>query len=330
MPAVLALVAAFIFGSADFIGGFAAKTLRSLAVTAVSALSGLLAMVVVALVARPVWHPDDVLWAALSGVSSVAAVALLYGCLAIGPMSILSPLGAVVAAIGPVLWGLLVNGEQLTGMTLAGLALALTATVLVGFIPGQKVVRPTLRGVLMAIGSGLGIGVFMIVMSGTHADAGVAPLIVNRGVNALLCSLFVVGVMIAARRRGQRATSALVASGPQLGATPSGRADLEHARPDHAPRGLGAGDPHAGAMRLVAIGALWATVGGVVDAIANALTIIALRSGDLGIVAALTSMYPAGTILLAAVVLRERIAPVQWAGLVLALLAAVLFALPAP
>ena len=314
MPAVLALVAAFIFGSADFIGGFAAKTLRSLAVTAVSALSGLLAMVVVALIARPVWHPDDVLWAALSGVSSVAAVALLYGCL----------------AIGPVLWGLFVNGEQLTAMTMAGLALALTATVLVGFIPGQKVVRPTLRGVLMAIGSGLGIGVFMIVMSGTHADAGVAPLIVNRGVNALLCTLFVVGVMVAARRRGRRAASALVASGPQLGATPSGRADLEHARPDQAPTAPGAADPHAGAMRLVAIGAAWAAVGGVVDAVANALTIIALRSGDLGIVAALTSMYPAGTILLAAVVLRERIAPVQWAGLALALAAAVLFALPAP
>lgn len=327
MPAVLALVAALIFGAADFIGGFAAKSLRSLAVTALSALSGLAAMVVVALIARPVWHPDDVLWAALSGVSSVAAVALLYGCLAIGPMSILSPLGAVVAAIGPVLWGLFVNGERLTTMTMVGFALALTATVLVGFIPGEKVVRPSLRGVLMAIGSGLGIGVFMIVMSSTHADAGVAPLIVNRGVNALLCTLFVVGTMIVARRRGRHASSALIASGPQLGAMPSGRADLEHARPDRAP--AVPADAHTAAMRLVAIGAAWAAVGGVVDAVANALTIIALRSGDLGIVAALTSMYPAGTILLAAVVLRERIAPVQWVGLVLALAAAVLFAMPA-
>jgi drug/metabolite transporter (DMT)-like permease len=38
-------------------------------------------------------------------------------------------------------------------------------------------------------------------------------------------------------------------------------------------------------------------------------------------------MYPAGTIILAAVVLRERIAPVQWVGLVLAIAAAGMLAL---
>ena len=49
--------------------------------------------------------------------------------------------------------------------------------------------------------------------------------------------------------------------------------------------------------------------------------LLALRMGDLSIVSALTALYPAGTILLAAIVLRERVAAVQWIGLALALAA---------
>ena len=78
----------------------------------------------------------------LAGVFGVVAVGLLYACLAIGPMSILSPLTAVVSAIAPMLWGLLVNGETLAPLGYLGLGVALVAVVLVGFIPGEKVVRP--------------------------------------------------------------------------------------------------------------------------------------------------------------------------------------------
>ena len=60
------------------------------------------------------WAPADVAWGALAGAFGVVAIALLYACLAIGPMSILSPLTAVVSAIAPMLWGLFVNGETLS------------------------------------------------------------------------------------------------------------------------------------------------------------------------------------------------------------------------
>jgi drug/metabolite transporter (DMT)-like permease len=65
----------------------------------------------------------------------------------------------------------------------------------------------------------------------------------------------------------------------------------------------------------------------VLDAIANILLLLGIRAGDLAVAAVLGAMYPAGTIILAAIVLRERIAPVQWAGLALALAAAGLLAL---
>jgi drug/metabolite transporter (DMT)-like permease len=93
-----------------------------------------------------VWAPADVAWGAVAGAFGVIAIALLYACLAIGPMSILSPLTAVVSAIAPMLWGLLVNGETLSAIGYLGLGVALVAVVLVGFIPGERVVRPSARG----------------------------------------------------------------------------------------------------------------------------------------------------------------------------------------
>ncbi|MFE4726263.1 EamA family transporter [Microbacterium sp. NPDC056736] len=63
------------------------------------------------------------------------------------------------------------------------------------------------------------------------------------------------------------------------------------------------------------------------DAAANALILLALRTGDLAVVSALTALYPAGTIILASVVLRERVAAVQWVGLGLALTAGGLLAI---
>lgn len=60
-----------------------------------------------------------------------------------------------------------------------------------------------------------------------------------------------------------------------------------------------------------------AAAGGL-DVAANILYLLASRRGLLSLVAVLTSLYPASTVLLARVVLRERLWRVQAAGLVLA------------
>ena len=63
---------------------------------------------------------------------------------------------------------------------------------------------------------------------------------------------------------------------------------------------------------------------GALDMLANALYLIAVRQGPLGIVATLASLYPASTVLLARVVLGERLRPVQSVGLACAAAAVVL------
>nr|WP_217422837.1 DMT family transporter [Streptomyces sp. 8P21H-1] len=66
---------------------------------------------------------------------------------------------------------------------------------------------------------------------------------------------------------------------------------------------------------------------GVLDSVANLLFLFAARSGDLAVVAVITALYPAGTVLLARSVLAERIHRRQLIGLGTAAVAVSLLAL---
>jgi drug/metabolite transporter (DMT)-like permease len=200
-------------------------------------------------------------------------------------MSILSPLTAVISALVPLGFGL-ARGEELGTLGFVGLGLALVAVVLVGFVRESGAVRPTLPGVLMAIGSGAMIGTFLVLIDLAPDDSGLVPLLLNRGVNALIMLVVIGFLVLRMRGTGQTGTGRTLATG---------------------------------GVRL-------AMLGGVVDAFANSLLLLGVRIGDLSVIGVLTALYPAGTILLASTVLKERIAPVQWAGLALALVATALLA----
>ena len=291
LTAVFALCGAVVYGSADFLGGLAAKRISAIVVTAVAATSGLIVLLLVLPFIAGQWSASAVFWGALSGVTGALAITLLYASLAIGPMSILSPLTAVVSAIVPMTAGLL-GGERFLLIGYWALGLALIAVVLVGFVPERGAVRPRPVGIIMAIGSGTLIGTFIILIDQTPADSGIVPLVMNRFVSGgIMFAVVGLGALRSLRRR---------------------RADRPAARAD--PTNLKTG------VRL-------AVACGVIDVTANLLLLLGLRLGDLSVVSVLTAMYPAGTILLAAVVLRERIAPVQWLGLALALTAAGMLAI---
>ena len=65
-------------------------------------------------------------------------------------------------------------------------------------------------------------------------------------------------------------------------------------------------------------------VAGTIDMLANALYVLAARQGPLSIVVTLSSLYPASTVLLARLILRERLSNLQVTGVVCALAAVVL------
>jgi len=303
LTVLIGLTSALVYGAADFLGGTASRRISPVRVTAVAALTGL-AVMLLAVATVPAfsgyWSGDVIVLGALSGVTGAVAIGLLYACLAIGPMSILSPLTAVVSAIVPLSIGL-VAGERLQTIGYVALGLALVAVVLVGFVPEKGAVRPSLRGVLMAIGSGVSIGVFLVIIDQTPDDSGLVPLVVNRAVTAAI--MFSAVGLLAAVAFFRRSTSV---------AEPGTVAE-----PVEAPRPAGTWLP---GLRL-------AIACGIVDAVANAGLLLGVRIGELSIMAVLTALYPAGTIILAAVVLKERIAPVQIVGLVLAVAAGAMLAL---
>jgi len=291
LTVVVGLASAFVFGTADFLGGLTAKRLGPVLATGLASAVGLIVFLLLAIAIPGRLSAEALGYGAVSGVCGAIAIGLLYACLAIGPMSILSPLTAAVSAVVPVAVAV-VRGETISWLGWIGLALGVVAIVLVGFVKEEGAVRPSLRGVIMAIGSGIMIGTFLIVIDLAPDDSGVWPMIANRGTNAvvMLALAGVLAAVAAARRRGD------------------------------APR-------TATDRRVVRIGLALAAACGVVDAIANGGLLWGVRIGDLSVMGVLTALYPIGTIVLARFVLRERIAPVQYAGLVLAIAAGALLAL---
>jgi len=283
----LGLLAALGFGAADFAGGLAAKRLHTLAVTGAVAFVGLIVLGTTSLLLQDEWSVEGAFWGAMSGVTGVAAIGLLYACLARGPMSILSPTTAVLSALVPMTYGL-IRGEGLSPWVYPALGLALVAVVLVGFVPDERAIRPTPTALLMAIGSGVLIGLFYIFIDLAPDSSGITPLVANRILQFTLVGLILLVVVLA-----------------------KGRGFL--IKPS--------GDPWPWS-RVV-----WVLVaGGILDALSNIAVLTGFRVGEVTIVAVLTALYPAGTILLASVVLHERIQRVQWVGLGLALIASMLLA----
>lgn len=72
-------------------------------------------------------------------------------------------------------------------------------------------------------------------------------------------------------------------------------------------------------------GLAWLVIaGGVLDVLANVLYLLSTRYGSLAVAVTLSSLYPASTVLLARIVLRERLSRLQALGMVGALVAVVL------
>lgn len=186
MAALLAMLAAISWGSGDFLGGRASRSLHVVSVTATAQIVSLpLLAVATPLVGASVDLADLVI-PGLGGALGASGLVLLYNGLANGRTAVIAPVTGLVAAAGPTLWGA-ARGESVSAPATAGLAIGLAAIVAISTESGATATRwSTRRSVLVALLSGLGFAAFIVALDTAPDDAGIAPVLAARLVSVPL------------------------------------------------------------------------------------------------------------------------------------------------
>ena len=196
MAIVLGLLAALLYGSADFCGGLATRRSSIFAVTVVSQGTGLVLLASALPFFGGTLSRDAAIFGALGGLCGAIGLALLYHALSIGKMGVVSPITAILAAAVPVGIGV-ARGEHFSPWQAVGMAAALVAVALISLShePDGRFEFST-AGVKEAVASGIVLGGFYTFMALAGKHAGLYPLLSAR----LASTLFLVLAAIVARQ----------------------------------------------------------------------------------------------------------------------------------
>ncbi|HEX8104684.1 MAG TPA: EamA family transporter [Solirubrobacteraceae bacterium] len=217
MSIVLALLSSVLWGSADYLGGVAARRITALVVTFLSQLFGLLTLTVLLLLTGGELGGEGAAWGAVAGVVGAATLAIFYAALAAGAMSLVAPLSAVggVVPVGVALAG----GDSPGRLALAGMVVALAGIVL---IAGREdaALRLTPRVLLLAAAAALGIGTTLTLLQQGADAPGSSGLAVVAA--ARVASVAATGLALLIARTVPRPGSGGLAPVAAMGAADSG------------------------------------------------------------------------------------------------------------
>ena len=189
---LLAAFGSVLYGGADFCGGFAARRSSALAVTFLSGFAGLAVLFVGMPFAPGVTRAGDLMWGALGGVFGGVGAMLVYRALAIGPVSVASPIFSVTGLALPVIVGTAL-GERPSWVALSGLALSPVAIVLLGrgALSGPEAAHDPRRVIVPSLTAGAVLGFFLVFLGRIEAGASLWPLVIARvtGLALLLAAL---------------------------------------------------------------------------------------------------------------------------------------------
>jgi drug/metabolite transporter (DMT)-like permease len=285
----LGLAASVFWGASDFLGGLATRKAHVVMVVAMAHSLSLGLLLLIALAIHSPLPPERfALLGLCAGAFGGVALILYYQALSLGEMGLTTALTGLLTALVPVAYSFLTQGRP-KSTQIAGFALAGGAIALIAYAPAGRP-RPLALG--LASLSGLGFGVFLVVLKVGSTHGLIWQLIFSRMASATLAVGIVVWVLVRSALQGSTGQGA------------SWR-------------------KQASANRF-----LWvAGSAGVLEATGSLLYMRSASEGRLDVAAVLASLYPVVTIVLAAWVLKERTTSSQAFGMALALGAVVLVSL---
>jgi len=280
MVVLLGLAAAVLYGSGDFLGGMASRRAHVLTVLTLVETAGVIVALAAAVMSSGPASVPGLAWGFGAGVVGGLGLIVFYAGLAAGPMSVVAPVSGLVSTVLPVAVAL-AEGERPGAGVYAGALLCLVAIVLASAGPdasGSKSRAPLGRALAYGTASGVSFGLFFLLIRNAGQSGEVWPVAAGR-IGELAVVLAAAAVLRPGLLRG-------------IGGGMSG--------------GIGGRIPLAAASA------------GVIDVLANLCYVAATRIGAFGLAVVLASLYPGVTVLLARVVLGERLRWIQRAGLGLA------------
>jgi drug/metabolite transporter (DMT)-like permease len=202
LATLLALGSSVLWGTADFAGGLLSRRLPAVSVAVVSQAAGFVALLVAVAIAAGDLEGRSLWIGVLAGLGGGIGLAAFYKALALGTMSIISP---VVACGAVVPFAIAVaTGERPSAIAVAGAGLALAGAVLASLEERRDLASDRARAVGLAVVAAIALGLFTYFLGLGSRDGSPLSTLVGARVGSLSILLCLALGMRAPLRIGRR------------------------------------------------------------------------------------------------------------------------------
>ncbi len=293
-----AVFGAVAYGAGDFIGGCAARRLGTFVAVAIAQTVAVAFLLQgQAFAQEPLPRGMDVWSSVAAGIAYAIGVMAIYEGLAHGRIAVVASICGVLSILVP-LAGDFVLGRPITRNEFIGIVLCATAAiVIVSASRANETSRSVGWSVRMGVFGGLGFGLADLSLGTMSPQLASGALLVTRSTAAALAVILALGMLGRAKPfllGGAAETAALAATAASRPSTTT----TQTLRPS----------PGLGTWIALAV------VAGLLDTLGHLGYVHAATRGSMGVAAAIIATFPGVTVILGAVLLRERITRLQTVG----------------